>query len=666
MINAFYIAVILTIFTMPLQVYPQQAVQDSLHKLISEHLKEDDRKADLLNQLSYRLQFTNPKQGLIYAEEVIGFRNKLKNKRLLYSAYLEKGHNLLQLGEFIEALEYSQKALVGFTSENAKSDMAFAFANIGTIYNQINNYPKALDNLQQAAKLLKEEQHPQESVLYLNMATIYGAQENYKKALSYFDIARKEAVSTGDKLLEAYAVFNIGTVYFSQNMYRKGLSTLDTAHTLAYAIDDKSLIGRIYGNMGKTYNDLGEYDSAVYYLNYAIELNEKIGNKKSKALNTLNLGHTYLKTGNFPLAAKFTRHALQAGKDLETIDIQQIASLNMSEYFEKVNKPDSALYYYKMHITLRDSIDNEQNKQQLTRLEMQYDFDLKEQEYLKEQEVSKLQIRQIWLYGLIAVAIITVLAIYFIQRSRIRSIRLENEMKEKELLQRAESLLMEQRISESELKAIRSQMNPHFIFNVLNSIESYILDNDPKTASMLVQKFAALSRLVLENSTQSLVTLDREWHAVQRYVELESIRFDHRFSYTFAYQAGHLANTLLVPPMLIQPLLENAIHHGLRHLQDYKGELHTIISNTEDKIIITVTDNGIGLANAEKLNKPSAIKQQSVGIAAIKERIAIINARQEDSPASFELIDLYEAGGSGTQAVLVLPLVHTDKTMVTA
>ncbi len=649
------IGLLILLFTLPISA--QIAVQDSLLQLIKEHPQNDDRKAELLNALSFNIHNTDPKQGLAYAQEVIDFGSSLKEKRNLYGAYMTKGINLMQLAAYEEALSYYNQALKGFQALGDRENEASAFSNIGVIYKHLNVYPKALSNMQEAAHIFNEIGHPNGLYIYVNMAVIYSELKNFNKALEYYTAARQLSQKRNDRKIEAYSVFNTATLLIDQNKLEEGLAYMDTALVASNEINDKLMVARIYGNMGEAHGKLGNNAKSISLLTTALSLNDSIGNRKSRTLNLLNLGDIYFKTGKLPLAYKYGLMAYQEGKLLDIIDAQRDAAHNLSAYFERTGNADSALFYYKQYILFRDSIDNEQNRQQITRLEMQYDFDLKEQDYLKEQELSKLQLKQIWLYGLILVAFIILLAIYFIQRARIRSIRLKNELKEKELLQRAESLLMEQRISESELKAIRSQMNPHFIFNVLNSIESYILDNDPKTASILVQKFATLSRLILENSTQSMVTLDREWSALQRYVELEAIRFNHRFSYSFTYRAEQAARTLLVPPMLIQPLLENAIHHGIRHLTDYDGELQITVDNNQEKLIITITDNGIGLSRASLFAKPSLLKQQSIGIAGIKERIAIINARQKDNRASFELFDLYEYGENGTKAVITLPLV---------
>jgi len=214
--------------------------------------------------------------------------------------------------------------------------------------------------------------------------------------------------------------------------------------------------------------------------------------------------------------------------------------------------------------------------------------------------------------------------------------------------------LIKQRLSESELKSIRSQMNPHFIFNVLNSIEAYIMENDKKTASRLIQKFAALSRLILENSTKSLVTADKEWKALMLYTELEAMRYAGVFTYEFEVEGDIQLKSIYLPPMLIQPLIENAILHGLIAHEQTDGQLKVTLIKTDNGICISVQDNGIGYGTETKTNRFSGIKEKSMGLASIKERIEMINKQNPNSVrASFYITS--GKNQSGTIAEVCLP-----------
>ena len=216
----------------------------------------------------------------------------------------------------------------------------------------------------------------------------------------------------------------------------------------------------------------------------------------------------------------------------------------------------------------------------------------------------------------------------------------------------------QKRLSESELKAIRAQMNPHFIFNVLSSIESYILEKDAEAASRLVQKFAKLNRLVLENSAYSYVSVAREWEALNLYVELEALRFNNEFDYDFSVIGNPDMKNLFIPPMLVQPLIENAIHHGIRQQINWRGKIQVTVQQDGSSICFTIVDNGMGLGKSRsKPNHP--YKKASMGLAMIEERLKLINRNAGCTTGKLELTNLAGDGLSGTKAVLCVPLVLT-------
>lgn len=645
---------VFTIFLAPL--HAQESRLDSLERLIKAHSAKDTQRADLLNQLAYQLQFSDPKRGLEVTEEVIGFSGKLEDKSHLYWAYLTKSNNLLQLSRYTEALENARIALEGFRALDAKPEMAAAYSAIGIVYNHINNYPKALENLQQSARIQHEIQDPQESTTHLNIARIYGETKQYDKAQEYLDKANKQAIATGNRMLQSYCVFNMAALMGDTKRPSDGLVLFDSALTIAKSLDDRTMVGRIYGNIGITFSDLQQYDSAAHYFRLAIDYNAQIGNLRSQALALMGLSKTYSNTNQPTAAYRYALAALDQGKSLGMIDLQQTAAESLSEYHEKYGKIDSSLYYYKQQTLLKDSINNENKQAELTRLEMQYDFDLKEQAYLQQQALSALRIRQLWGGGLLVfIGFVALGGIYF-YRSKLRTTRLRNELREKELIQQAETLAIRQRLSESELKALRSQMNPHFIYNVLNSIEFYILENEAIAASKLVQRFSKLSRLVLENSTRPLVAADREWEVVVLYLELEAERFDHAFDYVLEGDLEVALSTILLPPMLIQPLVENAIHHGIRPLSQYRGVIRVGIEQQASTLVVTVTDNGVGLSQSGQRKPKPQFKEQSLGIESIRERLSLLAASYPDvqSP-SFTLREFSAADGPRTEARLVLP-----------
>ena len=212
----------------------------------------------------------------------------------------------------------------------------------------------------------------------------------------------------------------------------------------------------------------------------------------------------------------------------------------------------------------------------------------------------------------------------------------------------------EKKFSESELKALRSQINPHFIFNVLNTIESHTLLNNGEAASDMIQKFSKLTRLVLENSLQQLVPFEQDLKALQLYVELEQMRYEERFNVQYNIDKALLDGNFFIPPMIVQPYVENAILHGLRNLSSEDGLLKIAGHLHSDCIVISIEDNGIGRKGAAQLKRSNPIAKSSVGMKVTHDRIAVFNSLAKGNKASVQIEDLER----GTRVCLRLPLSY--------
>lgn len=211
-------------------------------------------------------------------------------------------------------------------------------------------------------------------------------------------------------------------------------------------------------------------------------------------------------------------------------------------------------------------------------------------------------------------------------------------------------------LAETEMKALRAQMNPHFIFNALNSIQKYILKEQHEEASLYLTKFSKLIRLILDHSHQNTIALNGELDLLRLYIELEALRFDQRFTYTIDVYERLQIDTIKVPSMLIQPYVENAIWHGLLHRPD-PGHLAIQIKHQEEQLMVIIDDNGIGRARALEIKKTSGINKTSYGLRLAEDRLTIIN-RLHNLRAEANLIDKINAAGEalGTTVIITFPL----------
>ncbi|MBA3665488.1 MAG: histidine kinase [Bacteroidetes bacterium] len=252
---------------------------------------------------------------------------------------------------------------------------------------------------------------------------------------------------------------------------------------------------------------------------------------------------------------------------------------------------------------------------------------------------------QTWLFKIaIVISLLTLTLLVF----RARLIKVRHRDNEKAFLQ--------QRVAETELKALRAQMNPHFIFNAINSVQYFITRSDAESSQKYLAKFARLIRYVVENSKPALIPLKTELEALNLYLELESLRFEDRFYYEINIDKSVDVNNTQIPSMLIQPYVENAIWHGLMHK---KGKGNIIISVTlKEKVLkCTIYDDGIGRVKSAqiKLHNPSTHK--SIGMALTKERLDIIN-QINNTELSLVIDDLYtdQNEAAGTRVLINIPM----------
>ena len=225
--------------------------------------------------------------------------------------------------------------------------------------------------------------------------------------------------------------------------------------------------------------------------------------------------------------------------------------------------------------------------------------------------------------------------------------------------ERAQLVLMDtqRKMTEVEMQALRAQMNPHFIFNCLNSINRYIVKSDQVTASFYLTKFAKLIRLILDNSNTKNVMLSHELEALKLYIEMESLRFDKKFQYRIQVGQNVQADCIEVPPLIIQPYVENAIWHGLLHKNGPGCLLITINMPEENMLECIIEDDGVGRDKARELKSKSATTRKSLGLKLTENRLNLLNKYAELN-ASIDIIDLVKTNNeaAGTKVILKIPI----------
>ncbi len=255
-----------------------------------------------------------------------------------------------------------------------------------------------------------------------------------------------------------------------------------------------------------------------------------------------------------------------------------------------------------------------------------------------------------YLFRISALLLLIILTYSFI-RMRVRAINRKHEVEKN-------YLAFEKQLFELEQKALQLQMNPHFMFNSLNSIQSFVIKNDTDNAIRYLSKFSQLMRRTLANSRESMISLQDEIQALTLYLEIEKLRFDEKFEYKITLDPAIDESFIEIPPMILQPYVENAIIHGLMH-SPQKGHLNINISLNEETIICSIEDDGIGREKAAEIKKASGIERKSRGMLITKERLEILNQYSKDH-YTVNVVDLVDANGKAAGTRVEVTILYKE------
>jgi len=329
----------------------------------------------------------------------------------------------------------------------------------------------------------------------------------------------------------------------------------------------------------------------------------------------------------------------------------------------KLNDRDSAYKYLVNYATIKDSMDIDQSFKKLTFFKVATEDQKKKdqivalnrenligQQQLKIQQ-QRLKNESLFRNILIVGILTTLLTGIFIFRNT--SLKRKNEKLQNERIK----FEMQQRASELEMQVLRAQMNPHFIFNSLNSINRFILQNDKLQASEYLTKFSKLVRMILQHSQAILVPLENELDCLRLYLELEALRFDHRFSFKISVAPEIDIEVVKVPPLIIQPYAENAIWHGLMHKEE-KGQLDIEIFQENDSLYLKISDNGIGRQQATAIASKSATKHKSMGLRITANRIAMQSSNGYQSEVTINDLLYPDGNAAGTEVLIKMPVIY--------
>ncbi len=529
--------------------------------------------------------------------------------------------------------------------------------------------------------------------IYNSLGLIEDDDSNIETAINHQLKALRFAENLDNSDLLASILADIGRAYLYLSEYDIAKSYFQRAISIKVASNSNDIkLAAYYTNLSNCLDAEAKYDSSLLYLDNAIQINLRNKNIVKLITSYNNKAYTLLLMKRYAEAEKIIQLALQLANSKEVIEAEKMypystyaeiliaqnrineassmleKSVELSKkyndlylakynldllyniYLKKENY-QQALAYFKQKSIVKDTIYNVSSRKEIEKLALEYDTEKKNKaiELLnKENEINAIKLKKSnqLVLAFLMVAILSVLVVSLLWLHQ------KNKRKTDKIIKEAMQRGFEKQLANSELQALRAQMNPHFLFNCLNSINSFIIKNEQEKASEYLSKFSKLIRRVLSNSKSSKVTLANELEALELYIELEALRFNEKFSYKISVDSEIETDYIEIPPLIIQPYVENSIWHGLMHKTNGTGALNIDIRKEEEALVCIIEDNGIGREAAKQVKSKTAIKRKSYGMNITKERLQYINYNNghngKKETTNIDVIDLKDEAGNPT------------------
>lgn len=551
----------------------------------------------------------------------------------------------------------------------------------GSVSNRNSKFDVAVEHFKKGLSELKSEKDTTNKsyieiyeLLLRGLSTSYNYSNNNDEAMSYalkaLDIAQKNKL----KLPEMAGLIAVSSLFHKIGDYAEAINYSHQALAKSLADNNKLAASKCYANLAIFHNAAMKQDSAAFYQSKAIELNRELKNYEGLVNNLVILSAINSDLGNIKAAIINLEEADKICNEMN-FDLQRFEILinfcyaynKEKRYAEAIAKADElialsskkgrvdklskaykekykALYglgkykeateWLEKSIAISDSLKKEENEKNLQQLLVKYETEKKEEEIKRmttEAQVKDLLIRQrnIQLVSVVVgVVVLLGLALLLFRNYKIK--------KEFELLD------LKQRF-------YRAQINPHFLFNALGSVQGFFYDKtDPNKAAGYLSRLSKLMRQILENTFDNQVSLAEEKTLMENYLEIQKVRMGNRFDYEIEMDDD--LRDVLIPSMITQPFLENAVEHGFKELSDRKGKISILISEVDNALQMKIEDNGTGLSEKKE---PSEHKSRAMDIT--WERLKLLGKTKKKN-ANFEVIDNAANGGVGVTVLINLPI----------
>jgi tetratricopeptide (TPR) repeat protein len=495
-----------------------------------------------------------------------------------------------QIGDYPLASEYFNKSLSFHLKDRDSLSVARMYENLGKNYKDIGDYKQSIEYLLKAVGIRERNQiQPLRPALYVSLGTVFSRIGDWE---SMFENLKKaeEMINTGTIPLDFQHVTlynelgnyydSIGDQKLSEEYYNK---VITTSRILGWKLG----IATGLSNLAEIYSQNKQYDRALDIHFQSLQLDREMASQYGIIKDYCFIAEALQMQDKLDLALAYADSALTISQEKEMLEEIATSLSIRSNILLSMNKTEEAFEDFYLYVAYKDSLENLEYKKHLSEMAEKYQGEAKEFE-ISRQKAEKKILKQhflILLYALITSVMIIVIIAIVLYHNTLRNIN--------------QKLVLRH-------KLIRIQMNPHFIYNTMGAIQHYIQSNKSLLAIEYLGDYAQLMRLILDSSDSEVITLEQELMIVTKHIKLESLRFPDKFSSEIIVAPELSIEDIYLPPMLIQPLIENSIKHGFSNI-NYQGHIKIEIKTHENNIYLIVSDNGIGVGDGDIYKKSHAL-----------------------------------------------------------
>jgi tetratricopeptide (TPR) repeat protein len=619
---------------------------------------------------------TNYPLALEYTLKGLRISEEGKDTESLLSGYKTLANIYTALDDYDKAVDYSRRSLKIDEEMGNQRLKQQDLNNLALSFESVEDYQQAIKYRKESLEIAEEMGFEMEVMnMLVALAFDHAKISDFSNALDYCLKSQKLNEKFGDTVTMGSRLINLGYVisnappvllvnkgFDSSLRYTQSVQYLLAGLKIAKEKGKLDLQRKAWEYIHPIYKNQKNFPKALEaYENLVILRDSILNNRKKKEFMRMDIQYTYdkkedsLKLQQQVLDEKLKRQLLLSQQQEQQLELNK-KELVLSGKEKELQK----LAYLKTEADLQnEQLEKKGKEKQLTIAEKEKQLQLaKVKSLTNENNLNAIKQQQQRLYIFGGFILLGCTGFYFFNRTRLQQERLKTQLASERTEQQHKEAEFQRSLADVSLTALRSQMNPHFIFNCLNSIKLYTTQNNTVAASEYLTKFSRLIRLVLENSRKDTITLASELDALRLYMEMEEMRFKEKLTFNISVERDVDLDFIEIPPLLLQPYAENAIWHGLMH-KEAGGRIDIEVSTAENGTMlrINIADNGIGRAKSAELMSKSATKHKSYGMKVTSERLALINSVYKTG-ANVTIHDLFNVDGqaSGTRVIIQIPL----------